>query len=215
MEKLKITAIDDQRTFSVMLNPNTFKHDLGINYSNDACKNRQAQGDIAPTMNFTGYQSEKLNFELMLDATGVVEQDDAASVDDQIDSLKNVIYRYVGNQHQPSIVTITWGDLSFKGRLTTMGIAYVLFDSTGIALRAKINLSFEQYMDEQEKAKLAKKSSPDLTHIVEFKAGDTLPLLCEQIYHDCTYYMEIAKVNHLASIRQIPTGTRLYFPPLV
>ncbi|MFM2483674.1 CIS tube protein [Celerinatantimonas yamalensis] len=215
IEKLKITAQDDKRSFTVMLNPNTLKHDLGINYTNNECKNRQAQGDIAPSMDYKAYQSEKLSFEILVDATGVVEQPKASKVDTQIDALKNVIYRYVGTQHQPSVVTLTWGNLSFKGRLTSMGVSYILFSSSGVALRAKINLAFEQYMDEEEKAKLAKKSSPDLTHVVTFKAGDTLPLLCAQIYHNAAYYMEVARVNRLASIRHIPIGTQLYFPPLV
>lgn len=215
MQRLKITAQDDQRSFTVMLNPNSLKHDLGINYTNNSCKNRQAQGAIAPTLDFEAYQSEKLSFEIVIDGTGVVDQTNIPSVDSQIDSLKNIIYRYVGTEHQPSIVILTWGHLSFKGRLTSMGISYTLFSASGIALRAKINLAFDQYMDASEQQKLAKKSSPDLTHIITFKAGDSLPLLCQKIYKNPAYYMDVARINQLTSIQKIPIGTVLYFPPLV
>jgi len=90
----------------------------------------------------------------------------------------------------------------------------VLFDSSGVPLRATATLDFTQFLTEQEKEALAKKSSPDLTHHVVFKAGDTLPGLCHQIYKDSSYYSKVAAYNQLPSVRNIAPGTKLYFPPL-
>jgi nucleoid-associated protein YgaU len=63
-----------------------------------------------------------------------------------------------------------------------------------------------------EKKKAA--SSPDLTHLITVKAGDTLPLLCDRIYRDSGYYMEVARINGLSSFRNLQPGTTLKFPPL-
>ena len=51
-------------------------------------------------------------------------------------------------------------------------------------------------------------------HLIEVKAGDTLPLLCYQIYQDCTYYIDVAKINNLTNFRDLKPGIKLQFPPL-
>lgn len=220
MDKLKIESINSSgkpvATFVAMLNPNTVKYDLGIRYTDGQCKHKQSQGSIAPKTLFEGYDSEKLNFDILLDGTGVVEQKKVKTVNDQLNLLKKVTYSYNGKEHEPLPVKLTWGKtLSFKGRLTSMGVSYTLFDTSGNPLRATINLQFTQFWSEEEKQAMEKKSSPDLTHIVEFKAGDTLPQLCQKIYKDCSYYIDVARVNNLPNVRQITPGTLLYFPPLV
>ncbi|MGL6315005.1 CIS tube protein [Vibrio sp. WXL103] len=218
VDKLKIESMPSSgasKTFTAMLNPNSIKYDLGIGYTDDPDKHQQSQGDIAPTVQFQGYKSEKLDFEILIDSTGVVESDNTQSVQDQLKQLKAVTYVYNGSQHEPNPVKVTWGStLSFRGRLTSMSISYVLFSASGVPLRARVMMNFTQFLTEQEKQALAKKSSPDLTHYVVFKAGDTLPGLCHEIYRDSAYYSKVAAYNHLPSVRSIRPGTKLYFPPL-
>jgi nucleoid-associated protein YgaU len=50
---------------------------------------------------------------------------------------------------------------------------------------------------------------------VEVKAGDTLPMLCYQIYKDSSYYLAVARLNQLQNFRQLQPGQLLRFPPLV
>jgi nucleoid-associated protein YgaU len=57
-------------------------------------------------------------------------------------------------------------------------------------------------------------SSPDLTHSVQVKDGDLLPLLTSQIYKDQNYYLQVAKVNKLKNFRKLKAGTTLVFPPI-
>ncbi|MEL0635650.1 hypothetical protein V6259_02560 [Marinomonas sp. TI.3.20] len=213
MDKLKI--LSQEGVYIAMLNPNSLKQGYGIEYTNNECNNRQAQGNLAPKVELKGYKSEKLSFEIIIDATGAVDQLITIPVPIQFKLLKSVIYDYYGDKHEPYPVIITWGTLIFKGRLTSMDITYQLFDSYGVPLRATVSLSFDEYLTDKEKEKLAKNSSPDLTHIVEFKAGDTLPQLCQKIYNDSSYYMDVARANQLVSVRQIMPGTKLYFPPLI
>ena len=81
-------------------------------------------------------------------------------------------------------------------------------------LRAKVTLAFVEYQSKEEISKEAGQESPDLTHLIEVKAGDTLPLLCYRIYQDCNYYIDVAKINRLTDFRDLKPGTKLQFPPL-
>jgi len=217
VDKIKIESMTSEgsvaQTFSATLNPNSIKHNFGISYTNTGL---QQQGDISPKTAFKGYESEKLDFELLLDGTGVTGSTTTDTVQTQLSTLKKVTYAYNGGQHEPYPVVITWGSsVSFRGRLTSINVNYSLFDSSGNPLRATVSLSFTKFLTQKEKSALKKQSSPDLTHIIEFKAGDSLPLLCHKIYNDSSYYIEVARANQLVSARQVKPGTKLYFPPLI
>lgn len=78
VDKLKISSIAESgnaaETFQAMLNPESLSHEVGINYTDDSCKNRQPQGNNGKKVELSGYQSETLKFDILMDATGVVEQ---------------------------------------------------------------------------------------------------------------------------------------------
>ena len=125
-----------------------------------------------------------------------------------------VIYEYVGSRHQHGHVCLVWGSLIFYARLQSMSTQYTLFKPSGTPLRAKIDLEFVGFSSKKEAELAANRSSPDLSHLVEVREGDTLPLLCYRIYGDSAYYAEVAEHNHLADFRTLKAGTQLHFPPL-
>jgi nucleoid-associated protein YgaU len=106
------------------------------------------------------------------------------------------------------------GQSDFLRRAEGMKFDYTLFKPNGEPLRAKITLNFVEYISPGEMGKRKQPSSPDLTHLITVKAGDTLPLLCDRIYRDSGYYMEVARINGLSSFRNLTPGTTLKFPPL-
>ena len=132
----------------------------------------------------------------------------------EIELLKNVVYTYVGSKHEAPIVQLKWGSLLFYGRVESLTFNYTLFKPSGLPLRAKVTLTLIEYQSSEEISKEAAQESPDLTHLIEVKAGDTLPLLCYQIYQDCTYYIDVAKINNLTNFRDLKPGIKLQFPPL-
>ena len=130
--------------------------------------------------------------------------------------LKAIVYSYSGSDHEPNVVKIAWGRglTAFYGRLESMSADYTLFRPTGEALRAKVALSFISFSTQMEEALRAQRSSPDMTHTVRVKAGDTLPLLCQRIYRDASKYLEIARLNDLDGFRALAPGSELQFPPM-
>lgn len=199
--------------FEVMLNPSSYSRELSIEYSKS-----KTLGQHGGESKFSAYRPETVKFDLILDGTGVVPTSSGSgqtsAVKTQIKQLESVVYGYDGEEHEPNPVRLLWGSLILFGRLTAMSLDYTLFKPNGEPLRAKVNLSFRGFMSATEESLRANRSSPDLTHRVEVKAGDTLPLLCHRIYQDSSYYPEVARVNNLSNFRHLEPGTRLYFPPL-
>ena len=89
-----------------------------------------------------------------------------------------------------------------------------MFSNDGKLLRAKLSCTFLQFLSGSDIGAIKNNSSPDLTHLKVTKWGDTLPLMCDDVYGDPKYYMQVAKVNDLVSIYQLEHGRQLVFPPL-
>lgn len=219
LEKMTIQAYSDENfsrkagaPFEIMINPETYSHTYGISYTD-----RKALGSNAQSSDFNQMSKEKLSFKIVLDSTGVVPLSDAnkgKDVKQMIKDLKNIVYDYQGKIHQPYFVELLWGVLIFKGRLVNVTADYTLFRSDGTPLRANVSLSFIGYISEEIAAAQANKSSPDMTHIVTIKEGDTLVELCRRIYGKSKYYLKVAEHNNLTNFRNLNPGSQISFPPL-
>jgi len=219
LNKLKITAYSDGDfkkqvgdPFLVTINPQKYSHGYKIKYTDP-----QAQGSSGGSPNFNKVPSESVSFELVFDGTGVVPPPTPSAAPDvgkQVDAFKALIFGYDGQIHSTKFLVLAWGTLLFKCRMTELKLDYTLFKPDGAPLRATATASFVGYNDEAELALQANKSSPDLSHLVTVKAGDTLPLLCWDVYGTSAYYVQVARANGLSGFRYIPPGTRLLFPPL-
>jgi len=200
-------------SFEVMLNPSSYNHVYTIGYNK-----KETQGQLGSDTKFKGIQPEKIDFEIVIDGTGVVNLPipgkGSPDVKTQIKQLTEIVYKYDGSNHEPNHVRLLWGSLIFFGRLESMTVDYSLFKPSGEPLRAKIKMSFTGFMSKEEEALRANRSSPDLSHMIEVKAGDTLPMLCYRIYKDPSYYVEVALANGITNFRDIRPGSKLHFPPL-
>ena len=206
----KLTLNSSGGEFKVMINPQDFS----------MCDSIQYSSHYEPrSKKFRRYNATEINVpKIFLDTTGAIpvgEWPMDGSIQDMLNLLKKVVYDFNGSAHEPPIVEIKWGSNNFHGRLASMSTKYVLFDTDGDPIRAEVELKFTSYETLKEIEAKANKQSPDLTHVIEVKAGDTLPNLCYKVYNDSSYYMQVARVNHLSSFCRLTPGMRLMFPPLV
>jgi hypothetical protein len=203
-------SVDSARpVFEAMINPAGYEHSFTIRYA----KNKSL-GQAGNEAKYSSTDPETLELkELVLDGTGVIPGR-VIPVKTQVEQLRNTVYTYVGTNHEAPIVQLVWGGLIFYGRVNGMKMKYTLFKPNGDPLRAKVTLTLTEFSTAEEIAKEAQPSSPDLTHLVVVRAGDTLPLLCERIYKDPSYYLEVARINGLTAFRMLEPGARLRFPPL-
>jgi hypothetical protein len=206
-----ITVDSSQTPFEAMINPAGYKRQLHIDYSK-----KKTLGQFSAESKFSAICPEVVTLqELVLDGTGAVTLSGSQSVQDMVGQLLGVVYAYKGDKHEPNHVRLLWGTFIFFGRVESISIDYTLFKPSGEPLRAKVNMSFVGWMSSEEGSLRANTSSPDLSHLVEVKVGDTLPLLCNRIYKDPSYYREVARVNNLTNFRNLEPGLVLRFPPLV
>jgi nucleoid-associated protein YgaU len=196
--------------YSAQVNPNSIKQTRSLSY-----KQKPPSGAPNATPEFDNSGPYNLSFELLFDATGVVPlPGNSSNLEQQIQAFQDVVYTFNGKIHSPNYIKISWGRAIYKVRLVSLNFTYSLFRSNGTFLRAKAEVSFTQFISESDIQKGAGLQSPDLTHSVTVKAGDTLPALSQNIYGSTNYYLRVAKVNRLANFRQLKPGTVLEFPPL-
>ncbi len=222
--KMTITAYSDPsfttkvstvtNPFTVWINPASYSYKQTISYND-----RQAQGSSGPSPEFNRVADEEISFDLMFDATGVIpppggQTSYSHGVADGISQFMALAATMNGGIHSPNYLILAWAQLQFQCVLTSMNINYTLFMPDGTPLRAKMAAVFQSYTSERQLAKEAKKASPDMTHLVTVTAGDTLPLLCYQIYGASGYYLKVARHNRLLDFRALVPGTQLVFPPL-
>ncbi|MDC8760334.1 CIS tube protein [Janthinobacterium fluminis] len=199
------------KRFEVLINPSGYQHELNVKYNK--CL---TLGQSGSHIQFNAAHSEQIKLpQLVFDGTGVVALYGMKSVATLIKELLTLVYYVNGTSHEPNLVRFQWGaGMMFIGRVTKIDIDYTLFKPNGNPLRAKVTLHVLSDMSVQEILLRANKSSPDLSHLVEVRAGDTLPLLCNRIYRDPGYYMAVARFNGLVNFRDLKPGTQLRFPPL-
>jgi hypothetical protein len=200
-------------SLEAMINPASIQRSHSISYSGTS-RNDAPFGRTSVESKFDGINAEHLMFELIFDGTGVVPGP-VVSVMKKVQQLKTLIYDYDGNTHEPNVVRVTWGKLeSFEGRMESMDIDYTVFKPSGDPLRAKIKINMVSFLTHLESSLRAKRSSPDMTHEVLVRDGDTLPLLCHRIYGDSQHYQTVARANGLNSFRRLTPGSVLRFAPL-
>lgn len=214
LEKLRIKAYEKPNyagqsigEFSAYVNPNEITLSYEMEYDS-----AQGSGTTNSRMNFKKLKPGDLSLTLFIDGTGANGY--SIDVQQKISEFQTVT-GYNGNIHRPNYLKVMWGTLQVKRCvLKSASIAYKLFKPDGIPLRAVITANFTDNSDDKTRQAISQDQSPDLTHIHLVKAGDTLPSLCDQIYGDPDYYLEVARANRIDNFRSLTPGRKLLFPPL-
>jgi hypothetical protein len=223
LEKMLILAFDTSEAaedggvseakdkFEALINPETYTLDYKLKFS----KSGQGHGTSGKQLKYEYTEPEEITFEFLFDNTGIIDGEPRDSVADDIKKFKEVVIEYKGDSHEPRHFKLVWGKNSiFKGRVTEVSITYKMFKADGTPIRAVAKVKFRSSIEDLKRAKKEDKKSSDLTHIRKVKAGDTLPLMCHQIYGDPKYYLQVAEANSLGNFRFLTPGTVLAFPPL-
>lgn len=218
LQLMKLVAYTDETfqtplsgsPYLVMINPDSVKWGRSIEYNE-----QQPPDSSSPSQKYKSTPSEKLSFDIVIDCTGIVDPQ-RTSMADEIENLEEIIYTYNGSIHRPNFVKIIWGEgISFGGVLTSFDTSFTLFAPDGSPLRAKVSLAFSEYIAPATVAIQDGDESPDVTHIVNVVQDMNLPQLCQQVWNDNSYYVQVAKFNGLNKFRNLQGISRLIFPPII
>jgi hypothetical protein len=194
--------------YTVMFNPNNIAVKLQVDRDGT-----QADGETSAPMTFKRIKPQDYAFEFIIDGTGSngeVKKD----VPQEVEKFLKVIYNYQGEAHQPNFIKILYGSVLLKCVLKTVDITYNLFSANAKPLRAKVNAAFSSCLDQDLSEMINNKSSPDLTHLRKLKRSDKLLSLANKIYKKNTLFLEVARANDFDTFRNLPEGTKIYFPPI-
>lgn len=146
--------------------------------------------------------------------TGIPVKETKKTLPERIEIFEALV-GYNSSSHRPNYLKLSWGKaLNMNTALKEYHVIYGRFNEKGEPTRANIQAEFLEVISSKKMLAAQGRQSPDVSHMIEVQEGDTLPHLCENIYGDKKYYIEIAKLNGIKSLRQLTPGLKLYFPPL-
>jgi hypothetical protein len=196
--------------YKVLINPESVKLQRSIDYNE-----QQPPDSSTASQKYKHTASDKLSFDIVIDCTGIVDST-RTNMATEISTLENIVFIYQGKIHRPNYVQIIWGkNTMFQGVLNTMDISYTLFRPDGSPLRAKVSMTFSQYLSPALASKKQGDESPDLTHLVTVTDGLSLPQMCQQIWNNENYYVQVAKFNGLNKFRNLKGISTMAFPPII
>lgn len=201
---------DSPGFYELMINPESIKWSRKISYNE-----QQPLDSSSTSQKYKSTPSVNLSFDTIIDCTGIV---DSKRIDllAEIKSLESIVYTYNGKIHRPNFIKIQWGaDTIFYSVLKTFDTTYTLFKPNGDPLRAKISLSFGEYISSKKRKQEDGETSPDITHLVEVVEGETLPQLSNKTWNTPYYYVQVAQYNDLNKFRHLKGGQQLIFPPII
>jgi hypothetical protein len=227
LSKLKIEAFEtDKRegkavaTIEAMFNPETFsmkfesvfqkkdEHDAGAWHGS-------GPKELAVTLIFDGTEVSHFGIEQLI--PGQLQ-----TVSERVQKFLATCHEVKGKIHEPHYLRISWGkwpgltnslSAGFDCRLKSVDIKYTSFGRDGSPLRAELSAVFLEKLDPPKEAAIIAASSPDLSHVRVVQDGDTLPLLCAEIYGSSHHYLAVAAFNGLDHFRFLTPGVELLFPP--
>lgn len=222
LEKMLILAFDTARDaetggtteakarFEALINPETYTLEYKVKTAEG-----QGQGTSGAQAKFEYTMPEELTFEFLFDNTGLIDgKPKPDGVYEDVDAFRKLLTEYQGASHEPFHLKLVWGNLVFKGRAIEVGITYKLFNPDGQPIRAVVRAKFKGSIEEEKRAAKESRQSPDLTHRRTVRPGDTLPLMCFEVYGDPRHYLFVAEENRLDDLRGLRAGDTLLFPPL-
>ncbi|MEM8528132.1 MAG: LysM peptidoglycan-binding domain-containing protein [Bacteroidota bacterium] len=206
--------------FVLPVNPEQYSQNFKLEYDKEAAKGSQGVEE-----KFKSAAPQELKLDFTIDGTNTIygyayTDENKKKVSEQIQLLKDVVYKMSGEIHRPKFLKIIGFGIDDKDSktfpcvLSNLEVTYTLFNQDGEPLRAKISSTFFNYKEAERRVKEEKKNSPDLTHLRTVKGDTHLPLMTYNIYKNSRYYLEVAKANDLTNFRKLRTGQELRFPPL-
>ena len=176
-------------------------------------------GKGVPTLRYAGANSGWLKVDLVFDTT----KDGTAVTTHtgKILALMDVDPSIPGSDEassnvRPPTVTFHWGDLhSFKAVVQGLRLSFTYFSSTGVPLRATMELELRQYEPSQAFGPQNPTSGTPHPHRVHrVQPGETLDRISARYYGDSTRWRLLASANGLEDPLAVRPGSLLNVPRL-
>lgn len=211
LEKATIRNCFTNADLTVMFNPEEYTFNKDVNFAQAA-----VPGLSSPLIQFVNGSLRTLELELLLDtfeAHGSVSGagQDVRPLVTRLTDLMEVDPA----RHAPPVLLFTWGEsLSFSCVLARATQRFVMFRGDGTPVRARVQVTFNEYRNAELEAKEIKRETADYSKVHEVVQGDTLASIAARAYNDPRAWRPIALRNGIDDPRSLTIGARLLVPPL-
>jgi hypothetical protein len=120
-----------------------------------------------------------------------------------------------GDKIRPPQVAFEWGVFTFLAYITNMSQQFTLFLQDGTPVRAKVDITFTQYVDVEDyrgKSQNPTSGSRTTERMWRVLAGDRLDTIAAAVYDDATQWRRIAEYNHISNPLALRPGQLLDIP---
>lgn len=211
LEKLKIKNLDKGGEFEVLFNPTEYSIEESNSWEEQKRERRK------PELQFTSQSLKKLSMELFFDT--YERQEDVRQHTSRIAQLL-IADVDTSNGKRPPKCQIGWGkrdpggDFPFVGVLESVTQHFVLFASDGTPVRAKLSVSFKEFITPAEQEEQHPKTGSFPAQIYIVKAGETLSAIAHTLWNDPSLWRLLADENAIDNPRILQPGTVLAVPPI-
>jgi len=214
LEKAVITNTVTGDQVPVMFNPNEYTVNRNTNFAQAAIP-----GLSSPVLQFVNGNMQTLEMELFLDSYEEHRQgsrlfnrarEDVRTLTRRITSLMDID----ATTHAPPVLIFTWASLAFTCVLSQVSQRFVLFLPDGVPVRARLQVTFNEYRSAETEAKEVKRETADYTKRWTVSQGETLSSIAARTYDDPRLWRVIALANRLERTRPLTAGMQLALPNL-
>lgn len=203
LDHVQITNEKTGKKFKVMFNPEEYSLNKDNNFASQAIP-----GLTSPLLQFVHGNLRTLDMELLFDTFET--QEDVRDKTSQITDLLTID----SDLHTPPVLRVTWGSLDFRCVLAKVGQKFIKFFTDGRPARARLNVTFNEYLDADTQVIAANLQTSDFSKAYVVKQGDTLSNIAGRYYEDPAKWRPIALANGIVDPRSIATGQELQIPSL-
>ena len=214
LEKATITNNISGERFPVLFNPEAYSLNRDNNFAQIA-----VPGLRSPLIQFVHGNMQTLEMELFLDTYERHEMG-GQTINEAGDDVRDLTNRIVGlldidpATHAPPQLLFVWGSLTFTCVLVRASQRFTLFRSDGVPVRARLQVTFNEFTNAELEAREIKRETSDYSKIYAVKQEDTVHSIAQQTYGDPTLWRPIAIRNDIDDPRILDTGQQLLIPQL-
>jgi nucleoid-associated protein YgaU len=214
LEKATLTNCVTLDKIPVMFNPEEYTVNKDINYAQTSIP-----GLSGPILQFVNGNMQTLEMELLLD-TYEEHREGSRVLNQAGEDVRNLTRKITDLMvidpeiHAPPVLIFAWGSFSFTCVLARASQRFIMFKPDGIPVRARLNVTFNEYIDPEREAKEISRQTADYTKLHTVVEGETLSSIAADAYGNPRMWRPIALDNNIDEPRNLSIGQRLRIPPL-
>ena len=203
LEKATILNTDTGEKLTVLFNPEEYNLNRDNNFAQ-----AQIPGRSAPLLQFTHGNIRTLDMELLFDTYEKLR--DVREETGKLTKLLDIN----PETHAPPVLLFVWGSLRFQCVLAKASQKFVLFLPSGQPVRARVQVSFQEFSNSSLEAKEIKRETADFTKVHTVAQGETLSGIAAKVYANATLWRPLAIRNGIDDPRRLAPGQKLVVPRL-